>query len=93
MQPNAGRSARLKLMTRKSKLDLGGRIVGVFLVVVGLAFFALLAFVLMSGDLVLSKVGLRVAFFFVGVGALLIWVGSRFLKVEPEDQGRMHEPE
>lgn len=80
-------------MTRKSKLDLGGRIVGVFLVVVGLAFFALLAFVLLSGDLTLSKVGLRVAFFFVGFGALLIWIGSRFLKAEPEDQERMHEPE
>lgn len=80
-------------MTRKSKLNLGSRIVGVFLVVVGLAFFALLAFVWMSGDLVLSKVGLRVAFFFVSVGALLIWVGSRFLKVERENQGRMHAPE
>jgi len=71
------------------KADLGSRVVGVFLVAVGSAFFALLAFAVMSGDLDLSKAGLKVAFFFVCMGTTLIWVGSRFLKCEPESQGRI----
>lgn len=80
-------------MTPKSKVDLGNRVVGIFLIVVGSAFFTLLAFVLMSGDLDLSKAGLKVAFFFVCVGTVLIWVGSRFLKCEPENQGKVNESE
>jgi hypothetical protein len=71
-------------MTKQSIVDLSSRVVGVFLIVIGFAFFTLLAFVLMSGDLDPSKAGLKVGLFFVCVGTGLIWIGSRFLKREPD---------
>lgn len=68
-------------------LKLTERVVGGFLLLVGLGFFALLAFVLISGDLRLSdKGGPKLAFFFVGTGAVLMWVGSRFLERDADEE-------
>ena len=52
---------------------------GLLLLLVGLAYFALFAFVLGTQTLDLSRRTIGVLSFFAAFGALLIWVGSRFL--------------
>jgi hypothetical protein len=66
--------------------DARSQAVGLLLILVGLAYFVLLAFVLATqfpgffGDWTLSGNAIAVVIFFVAFGALLIFLGIRFLK-------------
>jgi len=70
----------------ETNVDVRSQAVGLLLVLMGLAYFALLVFILptqFSGlfeDWVLSRKMIFVTLFFVAFGALLIFVGIRFLK-------------
>ncbi len=55
--------------------------IGLFLILIGLGYFALLTFLLTTRTLDFSNQAIKVQAFFVGFGVLLIWVGFRFLKV------------
>ncbi len=72
----------------ETNVDVRSQVVGLLLVLVGLAYFVLLVFILPTQfsdffeDWALSRTMIFVTFFFVAFGALLIFVGIRFLKSE-----------
>jgi hypothetical protein len=65
---------------KHSRADLASIATGSFLILVGLAYFALLIVVVIMQPPDLSRRTLGVLSFLIALGVLLIWVGVQFLK-------------
>ena len=72
--------ADARMSHKYSRTDLARMATGLFLVLVGLAYFGLLLLVLVTQSPDTSRRTLGVLSFFIAMGVLLVWIGVRFLR-------------